>query len=367
MEDAQRELRELKPPQFLKYLIFSAALTLLLIIIYYLRSVLTPIFLSFIIAYALNPAVDWLERKKIRRPLAVTTFFFAFFLMVFIAVLLLIPAIQQEVDFLLSGLPQYLRSFQEEGIPKLERMLGRDLPSNFDEFLTRMIARFSNLSFDALKPLGSFALRVVSNLLDFIINLLNFILIPLFTFYFMRDYHKLKRIISDLVPVKNRNSSRSTFKEIDSILGNFIRGQITVCLILAVLYSIGLYFIDIDLAIVVGVFSGLLFIVPYMGTILGVVFSSLLALLKFGDLSHLIYVWGWFGFVQLLEGYYITPKLVGKKLGLHPMVVIVALLIGGKIMGLLGILLAVPITAVLKIFIKFFLQSYKNSSFFLGT
>jgi predicted PurR-regulated permease PerM len=282
-------------------------------------------------------------------------------------VLLLIPAIQQEIDFLLSGLPQYLENFRAEGIPTLERMLGRDLPSNFDDFLNRMIARISNLSFDALKPLGSFALRILSNLLDFIINLLNFILIPLFTFYFMRDYHKLKRIISDLVPMRNRNGFRSTFKEIDSILGNFIRGQIMVCLILAVLYSIGLYFIDIDLAIAVGVFSGLLFIVPYMGTILGIVFASFLALLKFGDLSHILYVWAWFGFVQLLEGYFITPKLVGKKLGLHPMVVIVALLIGGKLMGLLGVLLAIPITAILKIFINSFMQSYKKSSFFLET
>jgi predicted PurR-regulated permease PerM len=367
MEDTQTEFRELKSPRFLKYIIFTAVLTILLIIIYYLRSVLTPIFLSFIIAYALNPAVDWLERKKIRRPLAVTALFFAFFLVVFIAVLLLIPAIQQEVDFLLSGLPQYLKNFQVEGIPWLERMLGRDLPSNFDEFLNRMIARISNLSFDALKPLSSFALRILSNLLDFIINLLNFILIPLFTFYFMRDYHKLKKIISDLVPLRNRTGFRSTFKEIDSILGNFIRGQITVCLILAVLYSMGLYIIDIDLAIVVGVSSGLLFIVPYMGTILGIVFSSLLALLKFGDFIHLLYVWGWFGFVHLLEGYYITPKLVGKKLGLHPMIVIVALLIGGKIMGLLGVLLSVPITAVLKIFIKSFLQVYKKSSFFIET
>jgi len=172
-------------------------------------------------------------------------------------------------------------------------------------------------------------------------------------------------MITGLVPLRYRDGFRVTFREMDAILSNFIRGQILICLILAVLYSIGLFFIGIDLAIVVGVFSGLAFIVPYLGTVIGVVLSSLLALLKFGDLTHLLYVWGWFTLVHLVEGYFITKKLVGRRLGLHPMLVIVSLLIGGKVMNLLGVLLAVPATAVLKSFIKSFMQSYKTSSFFL--
>lgn len=367
MDDIQNELKDLRSPRFLKYLIVTGVLVLLLVIIYYLRSVLTPIFLSFIIAYALNPAVDWMEHKKIRRPFAVTSIFLGIAFLLFIALLLLIPAIQNEIDFLMTCLPTYLRNLQEARIPQLEKLLGRDLPSNFNEFLNRMAVRISDLSFDMLKPLGSVALQILSNVLDFIINLLNFILIPLFTFYFMRDHHKLKKIIFGLIPERYLGGFRSKVREIDSVLNNFIRGQLAVCLILAVLYSVGLVFIRIDLAIVVGVISGLAFIVPYLGTVIGIVLSSALALLKFGDFKHLLYVLGWFGLVHLVEGYYITPKLVGKKVGLHPMVVIVALLIGGKVMGLLGILIAVPVTAVLKIFIKSFLEAYKNSSFFLST
>jgi predicted PurR-regulated permease PerM len=367
MEHTPREIRGLKYPQLLKYLITAAVIGILIVIIYSLEQVLIPVFISFIIAYALRPTVDWLERKKINRSMAVTSLFLAFFLLLTLLLVLLIPVIHEDINKLLVNLPQYVKNFQDERLPQFEKLMGRRLPYSFSEFVNSRLSKISNLSYDVLEPLSKFALKILSNILDFIINLLNFILIPLFAFYFMRDYHKLEKMITDLIPLRYHDGFRSISREIDSVLSNFIRGQCAVCCLLAVCYSLGLYFIGIDLAVVVGVTSGILFIIPYVGTLVGIVWASILALIKFGDFLHVFYVLGWFGFVHLWEGYYFTPKLVGHKLGLHPMLVIVSLLIGGEVLGLLGILIAVPVTAILKVFINYFLKSYKKSSFFLGT
>lgn len=169
-----------------------------------------------------------------------------------------------------------------------------------------------------------------------------------------------------LVPGQYRQQVRASAGEINDVLSAFVRGQLTVCAILAVLYSAGLYLIGIDLAILIGTLAGATFIIPYVGTILGITLSMTMALLKFHDLLHPLLCLGWFVLVQALEGALITPRLVGDKVGLHPVITILALLIGGQLFGILGMLLAVPFTAVVKVLSASFLENYRNSSYCKG-
>jgi predicted PurR-regulated permease PerM len=187
-------------------------------------------------------------------------------------------------------------------------------------------------------------------------------MIPVYTFYFLRDFDRMVAWVFNLVPVTWQPLVSKHARAIDTKMGQFIRGQLTLCTILAVLYSIGLIaFGRIDMALLVGVLSGALFIIPYLGTIVGVILGAVLCLLKFGIDWHLLGVVGTFGVVQLLEGTLLTPKIVGESVGLHPMVVILSLFIGGALFGFMGILLAVPATAALSVLLETVLARYRAS------
>jgi predicted PurR-regulated permease PerM len=172
--------------------------------------------------------------------------------------------------------------------------------------------------------------------------------------------------VQSFIPERYRSVYNEKLGEIDAVLRGFIRGQLSVCAILAVLYSIGLYFIDIDLAIAIGTLAGITFIIPYVGTIIGICLSVVMALLKFHDMLHPLLCLGWFCLVQTLEGMVITPKIVGDTVGLHPLVAIIALLIGGQMFGIMGMLLAVPATAVLQVFLRSLAAWYRESDFYRG-
>jgi predicted PurR-regulated permease PerM len=155
-------------------------------------------------------------------------------------------------------------------------------------------------------------------------------------------------------------------RDVDERLAAFVRGQLTVCVVLAVLYSLGLLLADVDMALSVGLLSGALFVVPYLGTIVGIALASVLCLMKFGIDIHLLYVALAFGIPQFIESWYLTPKVVGDKVGLHPLIVMIALLAGGGLAGIWGMLLAIPLTAVLDVLAREALSMYRDSSVFHG-
>ncbi len=205
---------------------------------------------------------------------------------------------------------------------------------------------------------------VLAGGLGIVVTLLNLLLVPVFTFYLLRDWDRAVAGVDALIPAPQRPLVRRVSREIDGRLQAFVRGQLTVCLALGVLYSIGLLVVGIDLAIVVGMLSGLLFIVPYLGTAVGIVAASGLALLAFGVDWHLVGVLGVFGGVQLIEGMVLTPWIVGDKVGLHPLVVMIALLVGGNLFGIAGMLLAIPVTAAAQVLLVEWIQAYRASDAF---
>ena len=174
--------------------------------------------------------------------------------------------------------------------------------------------------------------------------ILNLTLLPVFVYYLIKEWDRLVAAIDDLVPQAVRPRVRRVALEVDRRLSAFVRGQLTVSAIMALLYSIGLLLVGIDLAIPVGIMSGALFVVPYLGTAVGIVFGLILALMKYGFGIQLVWVLVVFGVVQFIEGYLLTPRIVGDSVGLHPLVVMVALIVGGSLLGIWGMLLAIPIT-----------------------
>jgi predicted PurR-regulated permease PerM len=249
---------------------------------------------------------------------------------------------------------------------EIKTYFGIETPQKAYLQLERHLDQLQGGSFDVFRETFSYLKRAVTSTLAFILSILGFVITPLYLFYFMKDIHKIKSAAFGLVPDRYRQQVSKLAAEIHDILSGFVRGQVTVCAILAVLYSIGLLFIGIDLALVIGTLSGVLFIIPYLGTILGIVLSMSMALLKYHDLLHPLLCLGWFFVVQFIEGTFITPKIVGDKVGLHPIVTVLALLIGGQLFGIIGMLIAVPVTAVFKVLLTSYLSYYRTCPYFTG-
>ena len=193
---------------------------------------------------------------------------------------------------------------------------------------------------------------------------LNWLLLPVFSFYLLRDWDDLIDGADKLIPLGQRTMVRDLAKRIDQRLSAFVRGQILVAGAQGVIYAVGLLISGIDLAIAVGLGAGVLALVPYLGTIVGISIASALALLKFGLSWHILAVWGTFAFAQVVEGVYLTPKVLGDKVGLHPLVVMLAVIVGGSIFGVGGMLLAIPATAAALVLVEAWLVRYRGSRFF---
>lgn len=336
------------------------------ILLYLLRVVLSPVLLAMVIAYILDPVIDRLEERGIPRTPAIFMFLFGVLVAIAAFVLILIPVVGKEISALVDAFPAYYARVRETVFPVMEGLLGKKLPTTLDGALKEITIHLEKIPPDIIKPFASIIKKIFSNTLLMLMGLLNVIIVPVFAYYFLRDFDLMKARAAGLIPLPYREWTVDKFRQVDDVLGAFMRGQLTLCTILAAMYSGGLLLTGIDLAVVIGVLSGYLFIVPYLGTIVGVVAASIMALLKFHDLQHVLAVLAVFAVVQLIESYLLTPKIVGDKVGLSPVMIILALLIGAGLFGFLGILLAVPVVAVLKIFADDLIEYYRASELFLG-
>jgi predicted PurR-regulated permease PerM len=197
--------------------------------------------------------------------------------------------------------------------------------------------------------------------MSFLSIILQIVLIPIIAYYLMVSFNNIIDGAVDLIPPYTRNPIVKKFREIDSLIAAFVRGQLTIAFIMAVLYSIGFIIIGIDLSIVIGVVSGLLFVVPYLGTLVAIVGGSIMAFVKFGDFLHVLYVLGWIGIVQVFESYFLTPRIVGQAVGLNPVVYILVLIAGANLFGFVGLLVAIPLAAVARVLLVSLIEAYRKS------
>jgi predicted PurR-regulated permease PerM len=348
-------------------ILLAAALLLIIFaaaVLYYSSAVFIQLFIAFSLAYILNPAVELLERKGVRRLCGILIVFCLTLVISCIFTVFLVVSITNEISNMQLNLPAYVQHLYEITPASIKEYLEVETADKLSLRINDLLQQARSAAPGLLKPLLAFLQKALTSTMSLLLALLGYLIIPVYLFYLLFDLPQLKTFIASYIPERFLPAYSTKLAEVDAVLSGFIRGQLSVCAILAFLYSAGLYLIGIDLAIAIGTLAGITFIIPYVGTIIGICLSVAMALLKFNDIIHPLLCLGWFGFVQLLEGAIITPKIVGDTVGLHPLVAIVALLIGGQLFGIAGMLLAVPVTAVLQIFMRSLGDYYRNSEFY---
>lgn len=347
----------------------TATLVLLLLIFFcYLdRSVVIPFLLALLLAYFLDPAVHWIEKRGRSRTLAVALVFALFVLVALSALAFLLPALRRELGEIQKSLPGYAETLYQYIPQEALDWFGVSGGGDLQSLLKQALTAIRSISFEVVNQVAVFLSRAFTSTLGFVVAVMGYLIIPVYLFYLLLDFDRIKQGALSLVPYGHRPWLMGLLQQIDTVLSAFIRGQLSVCLTLAGLYSVGLVLIGIDLPLIIGILSGVAFIIPYLGTILGIFVAGTMAAIKFQDLLHPFLVLGLFGMVQALEGLVITPRLVGDRVGLHPMVTILAVLTGGELFGFLGLLLAVPVTASGNVILRSVLGRYRRSEFFLSS
>lgn len=335
-------------------------------LIYLLAPVLTPFVISAALAFLGDPLVDRLERIhigkwKISRTLAVVTVFVLMTAAMVVMLLFIIPLLREQLQQLVDKAPKILEWLAGTALPWVQARLGlAGIEINPETVSEALKSYWREVSSAMLNVLGTVS-RSGQLVLHWIMNL---VLIPVVTFYLLRDWDKLVEGIRTLIPRKIEPVVSSLSKEIEQVLGAFIRGQLMVMVALGLIYATGLWLVGLDLAFIIGLLSGLLSIVPYLGTATGIVAGLVAAAFQFQDLIHIILVLVVFGVGQSLESMFLTPKLVGDAVGLHPVTVIFAVLAGGQLFGFLGILLALPVASALNVLVRHLHQQYTKSALY---
>lgn len=329
--------------------------------VYLLRSVLMPFVAGIIIGYLLDPLTTKFQKMGLSRTLATIVVMLLVVVFLVPALILLVGVIDDQVGRFLSALPQYIASFVRKVEPVFVEL--KDKFPGLDPEKVKAYLR-GNLA-NGLKLLGAVFERVVTSGFA-LVNLISLLLItPVVAFYMLRDWHTFLDKVDGLLPELYKDSIRQQAKEINKILAGFIRGQVSVCVLLGTFYSLGLYFVGLELGVLVGFIAGLISFIPYVGSITGFVISLAIAFAQFDTMGPILQVVAVFMVGQFIEGNFLTPKLVGDNVGLHPVWVMFALLAGGVLLGFLGLMIAVPVAAIIGVLIRHAIDNYKKSSLYL--
>jgi predicted PurR-regulated permease PerM len=327
-------------------------------LIYLLAPALTPFAVAALFAYLWDPVVDRLERLGLSRNLSVGLVFLLIGLALVALVLLVIPFTERQIAKFLDQLPRWLAWIQAEAQPQLERRFGVTLdfadPNKLIEMLKGHWREAGGIATRVLGKVSASGLAV----LGWIAQL---VLIPVVTFYLLRDWDLLVSRVNELLPRQIEPTISRLARESDEVLGAFLRGQLSVMLSLGTLYAVGLWLVGIDVGPLIGMIAGLISFVPYLGAIVGLGMALIAAVVQYQDWTHVFMVLAVFGVGQTIEGYVLVPKLVGDKIGLHPVAVIFAVLAGGELFGFLGVLLALPAAAVAMVLLRYLHEKYTAS------
>lgn len=330
------------------------------VLLYLLGPILTPFFFAAILAYICDPLVDRLERRRVPRTLGVILVMLLLGLIATALVLILVPLFEAEVRAFITKLPGYLDAIRTHLVPWLQQRFGLAVELDINALKEAILSNWQSAGGVAVRMLPSFTHGGLA-LVAFLVNL---VLVPVVLFYLLRDWDVMIRHIDEMIPRRWHATVSALARDIDNVLGEFLRGQLSVILIMCVFYVVGLWLVGLDFALPIGLMAGLLVFVPYLGVIIGVVLATLAALLQFQGMGGLIWVWVVFAIGQVIEGMIITPLLVGDRIGLHPVAVIFALMAFGQLFGFVGILLALPISAAILVWLRYLRRRYLESSIY---
>jgi predicted PurR-regulated permease PerM len=327
------------------------------------RIVLVPLLASIALAYLLAPVTAWLERLGWSRTLASLLTVLGVGLAGVLAVIFLVPSIWGQ---LVTSYQHAQGMLQDQArIDETLRRIRAASPA-VSGYLDQIIASVRD-------PVRQVAMRSVVmgwmqsglfGLVDLTTSIIDLLLIPFFVFYLLSDHNQTREVVNKLIPPRNRGIAMELIDSVSGVLSTYVRNQMLISIIMGSLYATGFLVFRVPLGVTVGLLAGLLNFVPYLGTVTGLVLSLVFVVLDGASLWRVAGVIGVFGVVQAIEGYYLTPKLLGTRLNLHPMVVLLGLMVGGNLFGLAGIILALPVIAVLKVVFQFSLRGYQTTDFY---
>lgn len=343
---------------------WGAIVAVLIILLIFLREVLFPFVAGFAVAYFLDPVCDRLERAGMSRTWATVLVTAIFFILFILALALVVPVLYGQLVQFLNNLPGYAGSIQAKAKPLIDTahayLSTETEPFKVDAFVKEHLGEVAKI---AAGVLGKFmgGLQVTFNIVSL------FVITPVVAFYLLRDWDDIVHRIDSWLPRAHVETIREQARLVDETLAGFLRGQFTVCLLLGAFYGAGLSLVGLEFGLVVGIGTGLVSFVPYFGMLIGFVAGVGLALAQFEGWQPIAMVVGVFAAGQIIEGNFLTPKLVGDRVNLHAVWIMFALLAGGALFGFVGILLAVPVAAVIGVLVRFSLSQYRQSALYLGT
>jgi len=328
---------------------------------YLLRGVMLPFVAGMAVAYFLDPACDWLEKRGASRTLATVIISVTFFLVVALAIVLLVPLVYSQLVDLVQKFPDYLSAIRGKLVPLIAGLK----PLIGEAGIAQLRGALTEHGSDAIRWVG----RMLGSLLtriETVFNLMSLLVItPIVSFYLLRDWDRLVATVDGWLPRAHADVIREQLGKVDETLAGFVRGQVTVCLLLGLFYGLGLTLVGLESGFVVGFGTGLLSFVPYFGMLIGFAVGIVIAVVQFGDPVSVGLVAAVFLVGQFIEGNFVTPNLVGERIGLHPVWVIFALLAGGALFGFVGLLVAVPTAAVIGVLLRFSIDRYLKSPLYL--
>ena len=330
-------------------------------LVYILRSILLPFVLGLVLGYLFDPLASKIEKLKISRTYATILVFLIILIVAIPLFVMILNVVSHQFAIFINAAPKYIAELAVKTEPILEKF-----HAYFPSFDAGQIKAdlAQNIS-QTFQVGGKLVQGLIKNGMA-VFNVVSLMLItPVVAFYMLRDWDLFVKKADNLLPRKSKDDIRKIFKDIDRALSGFIRGQLSVCVILGTYYALALKIVGLELGVLVGFIAGLISFIPYVGSITGFVVAMMLAFSQFNDLFHIVSVIVVFVIGQFLEGNFLTPKLVGDKVGLHPVWVMFSLLAGGVLLGFLGLMIAVPVAAVIGILIRAGLKKYQKSTLYL--
>lgn len=331
-------------------------------LLWLLGDVLLPFVAGMAVAYLLDPLVDRLERLRLRRWLATTVVLLTFILVAVLSMMLLFPLLRAQIVALIDVAPQWVAWVKGVALPRIESLVLELSPEDME----RLRAAVQDYAGTVVSWVADLLRGILSGGVA-IFDVISVLLItPIVAFYLLRDWDLLVDRLDGWLPRQHAPTIRAQVVEVDRTLAGFVRGQASVCLALGIFYAAALSLAGLDFGLIVGLFAGLLSFIPYVGSLVGFVTSVGIAFFQWDEPWRVALVAGIFVFGQAVEGNFLTPKLVGERVGLHPVWVIFALMAGGSLFGFLGVLLAVPVAAVIGVVVRFALTRYLGSALYTG-
>ncbi len=347
-------------PALVRLLVFFGGLALALVIVIVFDQIFFPLLSGLTIAYLFDPAVSWFEQRGRSRVFGVIAL--TALLLVALAGFLLyvVPAIGQQFQKLGERLPAYQARIEAQFAPLLERAQTQ-YPEELAKLQLKARAAIEENLPSLATRVGEWVGRIFGSALGVVLALLNLIFVPVFAFYLLVDFPKIKRSARELIPVPYREMVLERLAEVDRAISGFIRGQLTIAVILAAINATGMLVIGVPMGLAIGIVAGLANLIPYMALVVGLAPALLLCWVEYQSLPRLIAVLAVFLLAQFLEGTVLSPRILGKNVDLHPVWVLLAVIAGGSLFGFIGMLVAVPVAAAIQVFVRHWMKLYKAS------